>query len=335
MYIETTVCCDEPTFNLFTLFPNWLLYDLLKLEVGTRFTDALHYFLASVTKIYTLIILMIFVISILRAGINKERVRLFLSGKGRGVGYFVASIFGAITPFCSCSSIPIFLAFTKSKIPLGITISFLITSPMINEVAVVLLGSILGLKFMTTYIITGILAGVLGGLFIDFIGAEKYLTSLCDDIEDEVLDRSYNPDSKVTFKQRVNFGRRQVKNIFRKIWLWVLIGVGVGSVIKGYLPEDFIASFIGKNSFLSVPIAVLVGIPLYANASGVIPIAETLISKGLPIGTTMAFMMSVVAASFPEFILLKQVMKVRLLLIFFLMLLVFFTLAGLLFNLIL
>lgn len=335
MYIETTTCCEEPTFNLFTLFPNWLLYDVLQLEIGTRLTDTFHYFLTSVTKIYTLIIAMIFIISILRAGINKERVRLFLSGKRRGIGYFVASVFGAITPFCSCSSIPIFLAFTKSKIPLGITISFLITSPMINEVAVVLLGSMLGIKFMVIYIITGILAGVLGGLFIDFIGAEKYLTSLCDDIEDEILDKSYSPNNKISFRQRVEFGKRQVKNIFRKIWLWVLIGVGVGAVIKGFLPEDFIARIIGQNSYLSVPIAVLVGIPLYANASGVIPIAETLINKGLPIGTTMAFMMSVVAASFPEFILLKQVMKVRLLLIFFLMLLVFFTFAGLLFNLIL
>ncbi len=325
--------CDP---GLFTTIANWITYDLLRLEEGTQISSSVHFFFEDTIKIYILLFFMIYIIAFLRAALHTERIRNFLQGKNRTIGYLFGSIFGAITPFCSCSSIPLFLGFTSARIPLGITMSFLITSPMINEVAIILLGSILGIKFMVLYIITGITAGIIGGFFIDLIKAERYLTPIGNKAID--LKQNGKPDNskvqKVTIHDRHIFAVSELRNIFKKVWKWILVGVGLGAILHGFVPENFISETLGKGQWWSVPAAVLLGIPLYANASGIIPVAESLLAKGLPIGTTMAFMMSVVAASFPEFIMLKQVMKPRLLIIFFLILLTFFTTAGWIFNII-
>jgi len=308
------------------------------LTANTRLAESVHFFIEDVSKIYVLLIVMIYLISFLRAGLNTDKIKNYLEKRGRWAGYFIASGFGAITPFCSCSSIPLFLGFTSAGIPLGITMSFLITSPLINEIAVILLGSILGFKFMVIYVAIGIGSGVIGGLFIDLLKADRYLTV----IGQKALDRASLSEGdheqairveKISgFKNRHNFAVNELVTIFTRVWIWVLAGVGLGAIMHGFIPDNWILEHLGSGQWWSVPGAVLLGIPLYANASGVIPVIETLIKQGLPVGTAMAFMMSVVAASFPEFMMLKQVMKPQLLLLFFIILLVFFTLAGLILN---
>jgi len=321
-------------FKLFTLLADLIVYTLLKLPEGSRWAGSLHFFIEDVTKIFFLLVIMIYVIGLLRASLNTERIRVFLQGKNRFLGYFLGAGFGAITPFCSCSSIPLSLGFTQARIPIGITMSFLITSPIINEVAVVLLGGLLGIKFMIIYVVVGILAGVIGGIFIDAIKAERYLMPLAEKMKEGSVELQEFEKQKMTFKDRHQFAKNELKTIFSRVWKWVFIGVGLGALLHGFVPEEFITNNLGTGQWWSVPGAVLLGIPLYSNASGMIPIAESLLTKGLPVGTTLAFMMSTVAASFPEFVILKQVMKPRLLFIFFVMLLVMFTFVGLILNLI-
>lgn len=320
--------------KIFTLLADWIIYTLAGMEQGSRLAESLHFFIEDVTKIYFLLLIMIYLIALLRAGVDTERIRHYLMGKHKGIGYLLATAFGAVTPFCSCSSIPLFLGFTSARIPLGTTMAFLITSPMINEVAIVLLGSILGIKFMVLYIITGMVAGILGGFFIDAIKAERYLSAIGQQAAKMAVGENGWEKKQLSWKNRHEFARDELKEIFSRVWKWVIIGVGLGAALHGFVPENFITNSLGDGQWWSVPAAVVLGIPLYANASGVIPVAESLLAKGLPVGTTMAFMMSVVAASFPEFMMLKQVMKPRLLLIFFMLLLFFFTTAGWIFNII-
>ena len=323
---------------IFTKFADLIVYRIMGLTSGTRLAESVHFFFEDVSKIYILLIIMIYIISILRSGLNTDKIRTYLEKKGRWGGYFIASGFGAITPFCSCSSIPLFLGFTSAGIPLGITMSFLITSPLINEVAIILLGSMLGLRFMVIYIVIGIGSGIIGGLIIDLLKADRYLTV----IGQKALERSSLSNGKQDltglvenirgFKYRHDFAANELKTIFSRVWIWVLVGVGLGAVMHGFIPDNWIMDHLGRGQWWSVPGAVVLGIPLYANAGGVIPVVETLIRQGLPVGTAMAFMMSVVAASFPEFMMLKQVMKPQLLVIFFIILLIFFTLAGWILN---
>lgn len=319
--------------KIFTILADFIVYRLMQGSPQEKWADSLHFFIEDVSKIFFLLTIMIYIISWLRAGLDTEKVRSFLSGKKRGAAYFIASGFGAVTPFCSCSSIPLFLGFTSARIPLGITMAFLITSPMINEVALILLGSLLGIPFMLIYLAIGILSGVIGGWFLDKIGAEKYLTELGDKALEMEVQQQEQEYHKLTVKMRHDFARNEWKSIFKRVWPWVLVGVGVGSLLHGFIPKDFFVEHMGDGQWWTVPLSVLMGIPLYANASGVIPVVESLIQKGVPIGTAMAFMMSVVAASLPEFTMLRQVMKPRLLLWFFLILLFFFTLAGWILNL--
>lgn len=325
--------------QVFTNLANWLVYSLLGFQPETRLGQALHFFVEDVTKIFALLIVMIYVIALLRASLNVERVRDFLASKHRGLGYFLASGFGAITPFCSCSSIPVFLGFTSAGIPVGITMAFLLTSPLINEVAVLLLLSLLGWKFTLLYIVAGMAVGILGGLFLDAIRAERWLQSFAA----QALQRGQQdpnaatpagpaPADKLSLAERHQFATEETLEIFGRVWKWVIVGVGLGAALHGFVPEGWIESHLGEGQWWSVPTAVLLGIPLYSNATGVIPVMESLIVKGLPVGTTMAFCMSTVAASFPEFILLKQVMQWRLLATVFLMLLVAFTVIGWLLN---
>lgn len=321
--------------KIFTIIANYVVYNLLDLDPGSHLAKSLHFFIEDTTKIFALLFVLIYVIAWLRASLNIERVRDYLIGKNRFFGYVAGAVFGAITPFCSCSSIPLFLGFTSAKIPIGITMSFLITSPMINEVAVALLGSLLGIKFTCVYVTVGILAGILGGLFFDLIRAEKHLTDLVSSVNGQSNVKSNNTQqkqSKTSLTERHQFAKTEVKGILGRIWKWIFLGVGAGAALHGFVPESFISDNLGNGQWWSVPSAVILGIPLYSNASGIIPVAESLLNKGLPVGTTLAFMMSTVAASFPEFVLLKQVMKPKLLVIFFFVLLVLFTTTGLIFN---
>ncbi|MGV2872239.1 permease [Colwellia sp. E150_009] len=324
-------------FEWFTDFSTWLVVDVFGLSKATKLGDALHFFIEDTTKIFFLLLIMIYVIALLRASMNVERVRDYLAGKNKGIGYLLGAGFGAIMPFCSCSSIPVFLGFTSAGIPVGITMSFLITSPLINEVAVLLLVSLLGWKFTVLYLVVGMLVGILGGFFLDAIKAERWLQSFAakalEKGQQAAISTQNSQISRLSFKERHRFAKEEMLEIFGRVWKWVIIGVGLGAALHGFVPEGWIKEHLGNGQWWSVPSAVLLGIPLYSNATGVIPVMESLIKQGLPIGTTLAFCMSTVAASFPEFILLKQVMQWRLLAILFLVLLVAFTLIGWVFNL--
>jgi len=248
----------------------------------------------------------------------------------------MGATFGAITPFCSCSSIPVFLGFTSAGIPVGITMSFLLTSPLINEVAVLLLLSLVGWEITIIYVAVGMAVGIAGGIFLDFIRAEQLLQPFALKAYQtaNVSNSEHNIDSKLSFRERHNYAKIELFDILNRVWKWVFVGVGLGAALHGYVPDSWFEANLGSGQWWSVPIAVLAGIPLYSNATGVIPVMESLILKGLPLGTTLAFCMSTVAASFPEFILLKQVMTWKLLTIIFILLLMSFTLIGWLINII-
>ncbi|MCT8864478.1 MULTISPECIES: permease [Shewanella] len=324
-------------FQIFTDFATWLVFGVFGLDAGSALGDAVHFFVEDVSKIFVLLVVMIYVIALLRASLDVERVRNYLAGKNKGMGYLLGSIFGAITPFCSCSSIPVFLGFTSAGIPLGITMAFLITSPLINEVAVLLLMSLLGWKFTLLYVVVGMAVGMLGGLLLDAMKAERWLQSFA--AEALVRGRQMTASNAVSttqralsFSERHQFAKAEAIDIFGRVWKWVIIGVGLGAALHGFVPEGWVETHLGQGQWWSVPAAVLIGIPLYSNATGIIPVMESLLANGLPIGTTLAFCMSTVAASFPEFILLKQVMQWRLLALLLIVLLTAFTLVGWMFN---
>ncbi|PIW60145.1 permease [Shewanella sp. CG12_big_fil_rev_8_21_14_0_65_47_15] len=324
--------------QLFSDLASWLAFGVMGLDPNTKLADAVHFFIEDTSKIFALLLLMIYAIALVRASLNVERVRDYLAGKNRFIGYFMGAGFGAVTPFCSCSSIPVFLGFTSAGIPVGITMAFLITSPLINEVAVLLLMSLLGWKFTVIYVVVGMSVGILAGTFLDAIRAERWLQSFAAKaLEQGKAQADLNNGTgasaaAMTLTERHEFAKGETLEIFGRVWKWVIIGVGLGAALHGFVPDGWIEAHLGDGQWWSVPAAVLIGIPLYSNATGVIPVMESLITNGLPIGTTLAFCMSTVAASFPEFILLKQVMQWRLLAIVFAILLIAFTLIGWIFN---
>jgi len=322
-------------FAVFGYLADWLVFSMLGLDPASRVGGALHFFVEDTTKIFAMLVVMIYVIALMRASLNVERVRSFLGGRHRGVGYVLGSAFGAVTPFCSCSSIPVFLGFTSAGIPVGVTMAFLLTSPLINEVAVLLLVGLLGWQITLLYVVVGMAVGILGGVFLDLIHAERLLQPFAARAYQQAPNAGVQAAAPVrmSMAQRHAFASAELKEIFTRVWIWVLVGVGIGAGLHGFIPDGWLEAHLGQGQWWSVPGAVLLGIPLYSNATGVIPVMESLITKGLPVGTTLAFCMSTVAASLPEFILLKQAMQFRLLAILFAMLLVSFTLVGWVLNL--
>ena len=255
-------------------------------------------------------------------------------GRSRWTGYALGALFGAVTPFCSCSSVPLFIGFTMGGIPLGITMAFLITSPIINEVAVVLLWGLLGWKTTLLYIAVGLGAGMIGGLIMDAIGARRWLQPFLLEAlaRTTSVRQAADGGQRLTLRDRHEFAYAELRSIFRRVWLWVIIGVGVGAVLHGFVPQSWIVENLAAQNVWSVPTAVVLGIPLYTNVTGIVPVMESLLLKGLPLGTTLAFCMSTVAASLPEVLMLKQVMRPALIAVFLLTLIVLFTLVGWLLN---
>lgn len=328
-------------FIWFSIIADWLVYDTMGLSSQTQTGQAVHFFVEDTTKIFALLIVMIYAIGWLRASLNVERVRDYLSDKPKVVGYGLGAGFGAITPFCSCSSIPVFLGFTSAGIPIGITMAFLLTSPLINEVAILLLFSLLGLKVTLLYVLTGITIGILGGALLDLLKAERWLQPLAAKAyargqQFTAINTPSNTSSaaELTWQQRHLFAKSETVDIFGRVWKWIIIGVALGAALHGFVPAGWLEANLGDGQWWSVPLAVLMGIPLYANATGVIPVLESLLLQGVPLGTTLAFCMSTVAVSFPEFVMLKQVMQWRLLALLFVLLMVSFTLLGWVLNLV-
>jgi len=327
-------------FEIFSQLADLVVYQLAGLKKGYKWADALHFFIEDTTKIFVLLLIMIYGIALLRASLNVEKVRDFLSRRHRVFGYLFGATFGAITPFCSCSSIPLFLGFTSAGIPIGITMAFLITSPIINELAVILLFSLLGWQLTLLYIAIGLAIGILCGVILDLMKAEKLLLPFAAKAyanSSNDLRNKQKPTKqevkKLSLHQRHLFAKKELLDIFKRVWKWIFIGVGAGAALHGFVPDGWLATHLNESNWWAVPSAVLLGIPLYANATGIIPVMESLLKGGLPLGTTLAFCMSTIAVSFPEFVMLKQVMQWRLLAIIAIMLLLAFTLSGWLLNL--
>jgi len=315
----------------FTHLADWLTYNVLGLASETKLADAVHFFIEDTSKIFALLAAMIFVIGFLRAGLDANRIRSFLSGKSRFVCYFLAATLGAVTPFCSCSSIPLFLGFTAARIPLGITMAFLITSPSVNEAAVAMFAGSLGCGLTSLYVGLGLLSGIVGGMFFDAIRAERFLIALeplSAPCKCSCGGKGCAMSARLTFRERLSFAIGETRDIFRRIWLWVLVGIALGAGLHGFVPDGFIAAHLGNGQWWTVPLAVVIGIPTYANVTSVIPITGELINKGLPVGTAFAFMLSTAAASVPEFIMLKKVMTGKLLALFAAYLFAYFVICG-------
>lgn len=315
---------------------NWLVFDLFGIAPDSHLGLSLEFFIYDTVKILLLLVALIYGIAWIRASLNVERVRDFLVGKRRGFGYFLGATFGAVTPFCSCSSIPLFLGFTTARIPIGITMSFLITSPLINEIAVVLLWGLLGWKFTVIYVLVGMAAGVIGGFVMDGLKADRWLQPFIREAMENAPAHQYVNEAgeiqKLTVRQRHTFAYGEMLSIFKRVWKWVIIGVGIGAGLHGFVPDNWFAENLGAGEWWTVPASVFVAIPLYSNVTGIVPIMESLLVKGLPIGTTMAFCMSAVAASIPEVMMLRQIMTIKLQAAFIGYLWIIFTLVGWLFN---
>lgn len=297
---------------------------MLNLNKGTRLANSINYFVYDSIKVVLLLLLVTFLVGLIRTIITPKKIKDFLNGRKQGVGNFMAAVLGIPIPFCSCSAVPLFLGLMESGIPLGISFSFLIASPLINEVAVALLFALFGIKIASIYIMSGLIIATLGGFIIGKLNLEKYVIRLSK--------KEHLADKKYDLKGRFSFAYHHSVHITKKVLIFVLIGIAIGSLIHGFAPENLLANLAGKDNFFAVPIAVLIGIPLYSNAAGILPIMNALIAKGVATGTALAFMMSVIGLSFPEFIMLRKVMKLRLLLTFIAVLFFAFVLTGYLFN---
>ena len=318
-------------YNVIEPLAAWITYDVLGLAHGSQLGESLAFFLYDVPKILLLLSGMIFLISIVRTFFSPERTRALLGGKRQGVGNVLAAMLGIVTPFCSCRAVPLFIGFVESGVPLGVTFSFLIAAPMINEVAVVMLLGLYGWRIAGMYIVLGLIIAILSGIVIGRLKMERHV----EDFVWQVQVGEGGPQEKPVWADRVDRAWHSVKEIVGKVWLYVIIGIGIGALIHGFVPEDALGTIMGANQWWTVPAAVLLGIPLYSNAAGVIPIVSALISKGAALGTALAFMMSVVALSLPEMIILRRVLKPRLLAVFIGVVAVAIIITGYVFNIVL
>jgi len=285
---------------------DFIIDSVLKLEKGNHLTESLRFFIFETPKVLLLLALIIFFVGIIRTYFTPERTRKALEEKSLFTGNVLASLLGIVTPFCSCSAIPLFLGFVESGVPLGVTFSFLISAPMINEVAVILLFGLFGWKVALIYISTGLIIAIFSGWLIGKLKLEKWVA---DWVYKTRFGENTQAEEKLTIENRINFGYLAVKDIVGKVWIYILIGIAVGAGAHGFVPENFMVSIMDKSHWYSVPLSVLIGIPLYSNAAGIIPIVSVLIEKGVPLGTALAFMMSVIGLSLPEIIILKKVLK--------------------------
>jgi hypothetical protein len=314
----------------------WLVYDTIGLDATTHWGQALHFFFYDSIKILILLFLITFLMGIVNAYFPIDRIRNFLSrNKLYGGEYLLASTFGAITPFCSCSSVPLFIGFVKGGIPMGVTLAFLITSPLVNEVAIAIFIGMFGLKTTLIYVTSGIVLGTLGGYVLGRFRLERFLTPWVQGVIKQAEVEGAYEGEQLTFVQRLPGVGREAWGIVKSVILYVLIGIGIGALMHGFVPTGFFEKYISADNPLAVPLAVILGVPMYANAAGVLPVIQVLVQKGVPLGTAIAFMMAVVGLSLPEATLLKKVMTMKLIAIFFGTVTFFIILSGYLFNVIL
>lgn len=292
---------------------DWFIDTVLGMTKGTHFTEAFRFFIYEFPKVMLLLTLIIFFVGIIRTYFTPERTRKALEGKKTFTGNVMAATLGIVTPFCSCSAIPLFLGFIEAGVPLGVTFSFLIAAPMINEVAIILLFGLFGWKVAAIYVGTGLFIAILAGWTIGLLKLERWVEPW---VYQTHIGNSDSEEEKLTFIRRIHLGYDAVKEIVGKVWIYVALGILVGAGAHGYVPEDFMVALMGKSAWYSVPLSVLIGVPLYSNAAGIVPIVSVLIEKGASLGTALAFMMSVIGLSLPEMIILRKVLKLQLIAVF-------------------
>ncbi|ACJ33924.1 permease [Anoxybacillus flavithermus] len=312
---------------MFEAFADWVVEDVLGVSVTSKFGGALHFFIYDTLKILVLLSVMVFVISFVRSYFPPEKVKQWISGKKKGVASVLAALLGVVSPFCSCSTVPLFIGFVEAGIPLGVTFTFLISSPIVNEVSLVMLLSIFGWKIAVLYVLFGILLAIIAGAMIGKLKLEKYVESYVFHIKS-----GESTIQKMTVRERLTYAKTNVIDIVKKIWLFLLIGIGIGAWIHGYVPEDLLVRYAGKESIFAVPIAVFLGVPLYSNAVGSLPMIEALMGKGVAPGTALSFMMAMTALSFPEMVLLRKVIKTQLIGVFVLVVTIGIIAIGYIFN---
>ncbi len=324
-------------FDWIEKIAHYLVNDLFGVNPTSHLSEALNFFIYDTTKILILLVIIIFLMGIVNSYFPIDKVRNYLSrNKLYGFEYLMASLFGVVTPFCSCSSVPLFIGFVKGGIPLGVTFAFLVTSPLVNEVAIGLFIGLFGVKMTAIYVISGILLGTISGAILQQLKLEKYLTPWVKTIlENAQREQDAFIAENQTFKQRLPIIWQEVVNIIKGVLPYVIVGIAIGGLMHGYIPEGFFEQYMSKDNLFAVPMATILAVPMYSNASGILPVVQVLVSKGIPIGTAIAFMMGVVGLSFPEAMLLKKVMNLKLIGIFFGVVTLCIIISGYVFNIIL
>lgn len=323
-------------FDWIQYFADWLIYSVFGIGAETHLGTALNFFVYDVIKILILLFVIVFIMGIVNAYLPVEKLRDFLHRKKLyGLEYFFASVFGAITPFCSCSSVPLFIGFVQGGIPLGVTLAFLITSPLVNEVAIALFIGMFGIKATLIYAISGILLGTIGGWLLGKFNLEPLLSDWVKKILAHKIEQDEYEEDKLTFRQRLPEITRGAWEIVSGVVLYVVIGIAIGAAMHGYVPENFFGTYLGGGQWWTVPLAVILAVPMYANAAGIVPVIQVFVAKGVPLGTAIAFMMGTVGLSVPEATLLKKVMTLKLIAIYFGVVTLFIMLSGFLFNILL
>ena len=308
---------------------DFLVYGILNLDKDSHLTESIRFFLYDTPKVFILLTVIVFAVGIIRSYFSPEKTRKALEGKPLFAGNVMAASLGVLTPFCTCSAIPLFIGFVESGIPLGVTFSFLVAAPMINEVALVLLFGLFGWKTALLYASTGLLIAILSGWVIGKLKVERFVEEWVYEIKAGDFQME---EQKITFTDRIQAGYTAVVDIVAKVWIYIVAGIAVGAAVHGYVPENFMASIMGKEAWWSVPLAVLIGVPLYSNAAGIIPILQALLEKGAALGTALAFMMSVIGLSLPEMIILRKIIKLPLIIIFISVVATGIMIVGFIFN---
>ena len=322
----------EKLTQFLSKFADYLVYDLFGLAETSLFSTALHYFLIGFTEIVILVILVTYLMGIVTSYLPMDKIRVYLEkNKKSGLGNIFASLLGAITPFCSCSSIPLFVGMMQARIPLGIALSFLITSPLVNEIAIAIFWVSYGWKITVIYVLSGIILGVVGGIILEKLGMAEYVADWIKELGESKAEATKD---KRRFSERLPEINSEALKTLKKLIPYIFVGLAIGSFIHGYVPESFFQTYISKSNPFAVPIAVILAIPLYIDAVGVLPIIESLVDKGVPLGTAIAFMMASIGLSFPEALLLKKVMQKKLIIAFFTTIGIGMIISGFLFNLI-
>jgi uncharacterized membrane protein YraQ (UPF0718 family) len=308
-------------------FADYITYNLLKLEPASHSGEALNFFIYDTLKIFLLLTTIVFLVAVIRAYFPPEKTKEILTHKKELIGNVLAALLGIVTPFCSCSAVPLFIGFVEAGVPLGVTFSFLISSPMVNEVALIMLWGLFGWKIAIIYTGTGVVLAIVSGIVIGKMRMEKY-------VQDYVWEMKVGNAEiiETSLRDKIYYARNYTIDLLRKLWPYVIVGIGLGALVHGYIPTDFVVRYAGPTNPLAVLVAVLIGIPLYSNAAGMIPVVQALVGKGMAMGTVLAFMMSVTAISFPEAVILKKVLKMPLIVTFFSIVAVGIIIVGYLFN---